>query len=169
MLTTIAAGRVFNYSYCIGMYAGAGLGFFTPWDFVLGPNRTMYVINRGGEELGQRVTKCTVEHEYITQFGGGYGSGDGQFTWPVSIDVDPAENVYVADEYLQRISIFDKEGKFLSKWGTHGRADGELDGPSGIAFDREGYLYVVDTLNSRVQRFTKEGKYLGKWGTTWHW
>ena len=34
MLTTVAAGRVYDYGYCIGMYSQAGRGFWAPQDFV---------------------------------------------------------------------------------------------------------------------------------------
>ena len=136
MLTTVAAGRVFNFSHCLGMYGMAGLGFWDPLDFAFGANGVIYVVNRGAEELGQRVSICTVDHEFVSQFGG-FGSGDGQFMWPVSIDVDSQGNVYVSDENLQRISIYDNDGKFLDKWGVPGSGEGELKGPSGIAFDQE--------------------------------
>jgi DNA-binding beta-propeller fold protein YncE len=163
MLTTTAAGRAFDYSYCIGMVAMSGAGFTFPVDFVLGPNDTIYVINRAAEGLNQRISKCTVDHKFLGQYGSP-GAGDGQFTWPMSIELDGDENIYVSDEYLQRISIFDKEGKFLGKWGQRGSGKGELNGPSGLAFDREDNLYIVDSLNHRVQKFTKDGKFLATWG-----
>ena len=149
MLTTIAAGRVFNFSHCLGMYAMAAQGFWNPLDFAFGKNGKMYVVNRGAEELGQRVTICTTDHEFISQFGG-FGSGDGQFIWPVSIDVDSQDNVYVSDENLQRITVFDPDGKFLSKWGTAGSGEGQLKGPAGIAFDQEDNLYVAESHNNPV-------------------
>lgn len=163
MLTTVAAGRTFNFSHCLGMYGMSGLGFWDPLDFAFGSGGLLYVVNRGAEDLGQRISKCTVDHEFITQFGSA-GTGDGQLTWPFSIDLDRDENVYVSDEFLQRISIFDKEGQFLGKWGRPGSRDGELNGPSGIAFDSEDNLYVVDSLNGRVQKFSKEGQFLSNWG-----
>ena len=163
MLTTVAAGRVFDYSYSIGMVANSGNGFSTAQDFALGSNGRMYIINRGAEELGLRISKLTLDHEFLGQFAG-YGSGDGQFIWPRAIELDKDERVYASDEYLNRISIFDDEGTFLSSWGQAGSGDGELDGPSGMAFDSDNNLYVVDSLNDRVQKFTKEGKFLSKWG-----
>ena len=163
MLTTTAAGRVFDHSYCIGMYGMSGLGFWDPVDFALGANGVLYVVNRGGEELGQRISKCTTDHQFLGQFGG-FGAGDGQFIWPTSIDLDQDGNVYVADEHLQRISIFDQDGKFLDKWGKAGSGEGALRGPSGLAFDRDDNLYIVDSLNSRVQKFTKDGQFLAIWG-----
>ena len=163
MLTTVAAGRVFDYNYCIGMYGGSGQAFWAPHDFVLGSNGLLYVVSRGAEELGQRVTMCTLDHDFLGQFGS-YGSGDGQFIWPHSLGLDNDENVYVSDEYVHRISVFDKEGAFLSQWGQAGSGEGEFNGPAGIVFDSDYNLHIVDSLNHRVQKFTKEGKFLSQWG-----
>ena len=163
MLTTVAAGRVFDFSFCIGMYGMAGQGFWSPQDFVLGPGGLIYLVNRGAEELGQRVTKCTLDHQFLGQFGG-FGQGDGQFIWPRSIDLDGDGNVYISDEQLNRITVYDKDGAFLSKWGATGSGDGELKGPSGIAFDQDGNLLVVDSQNHRIQRFSNDGKFISAWG-----
>lgn len=164
MLSTVAAGRVFNFSHCIGMYGMSGLGFWSPLDFAFGANGVLYVLSRGDSEaLGPRISKCTVEHQFLGQFAG-FGRGDGQFVWPVSIDVDSDEKLYVSDEFLHRITVFDTEGKSLGAWGTPGSAAGELQGPSGLAFDRQNHLYIVDSLNHRVQVFTRDGQHVGMWG-----
>ena len=163
MLTTVAAGRVFDYNYCIGMYGASGQGFWSPQDFVLGSGDLIYVINRGVEELGQRISRVTRDHQFLGQFGG-FGRGDGQFIWPRSIDLDSEGNVYASDDFLNRISVFDKDGGFLSSWGAAGSGEGEFDGPSGIAFDSDDNMYVVDSGNNRIQRFTKDGAFLGGFG-----
>src|SRR5262249_58397889 len=90
---------------------------------------------------------------------------DGTFMWPTAIALDKAGNVYVSDEWYNRISIFTKDGQWVGKWGTPGSGDGQLNRPSGMAFDADDNLYIVDSLNNRVQKFTKEGKFLAKWGT----
>ena len=162
MLTTVAAGRVFDYSYCIGMYGMSGQGFWSPQDFALAGD-TMYVLSRGAEELGQRVSRVTLDHQFLGQFGA-FGRGDGQFVWPRSIALDDDGNVYASDDFLNRVSVFDSEGTFLSCWGEAGDDKGQLNGPCGMAFDGEGNILIVDSLNNRVQRFTAEGKFLGKFG-----
>ena len=162
MLTTVAAGRVFDYSYCIGMYGMSGQGFWSPQDFALAGD-TMYVLSRGAEELGQRVSRVTLDHQFLGQFGG-FGRGDGQFVWPRSIALDDDGNVYASDDFLNRVSVFDPEGAFLSCWGEAGEDKGQLNGPCGMAFDGEGNILVVDSLNHRVQRFTAEGKFLASSG-----
>ncbi len=156
MLTTVAAGRVYDYSYCIGMYSQSAQGFWAPQDFVLGKNGRIYVLSRGVEQLGQRVSKITFDHEFEGQFGS-FGGEDGRFMWPRSIDIDQHGRVYVSDEYLNRISVFDAEGAFRYHWGRSGSEDGLLNGPSGIAFDSHNDLWVVDSLNHRVQNFSQIG------------
>jgi len=70
----------------------------------------------------------------------------------------------VVDEWLNRISIFTRDGESIGKWGTAGHDDGEIDRPSGIRFDGEDNLYLVDGGNNRIQKFTKDGQFLAKWG-----
>ena len=163
MLTTVSAGRVYDFSHCMGMYSTSGIGFLVPQDFAFGSDDTLYVLNRGVDEVTMRISKCTLDHKFIADIGRA-GMGDGQFVWPTSIDLDRDENIYVSDENLNRITVLDKEGQFLAKWGEAGSGDGQLNRPSGIAFDPEDNLYVVDSLNNRVQKFTKEGQFLGGWG-----
>ena len=125
MLTTVAAGRVFDYSYCLGMYGMSGQGFWTPQDMALargsnGETGIVYVINRGAEELGQRISRVTRDHQFLGQFGA-YGRGDGQFVWPRSIALDGDNNVFTTDDFLNRVSIFDPDGAFISSWGEPGQ------------------------------------------------
>ncbi len=47
MLTTVAAGRTFDFSHCYGMYSMGGLGFWDPVDFAFGSGGMLYVVNRG--------------------------------------------------------------------------------------------------------------------------
>ena len=169
MLTTIAAGRVYNFSHAVGRLAATGAGFLYPTALALGQESVVYVVSRGNENaFGARVSKVTIgapgDEEVQCEFGK-YGQEDGQFLWPASLALDREGKVYVADDWLQRISIFDEDGTFLGKWGTPGVGDGELNRPSGIAFDGQDNLYVVDSWNNRVQKFTKDGMFLDKFGT----
>ena len=163
MLTTVAAGRVFDYSHCIGMYSQSGQGFWTPQDFVLGKNGRIYVLSRGVEQLGQRVSKINFDSEFQGQFGS-FGGEDGRFMWPRSIDTDQDGRVYVSDEYLNRISVFDAEGAFRYHFGRSGSEVGSLNGPSGVAFDSKDTIWVVDSMNHRVQNFSVIGEFRSGFG-----
>ena len=92
-----------------------------------------------------------------------YGDGDGELIWPVGIAIDSDENIYIADEWMNRISIFTNSGHFLRNWSTQG--DGEFNRTSGIAFDLNDDVYVADSLNHRVRKFTKDGEYILQFGS----
>jgi DNA-binding beta-propeller fold protein YncE len=158
--------RIYSYRNCIGRVAVNGEGFLCPVDLALASNEVAYVVNRSFEYRpdGLRVTKCTLTGDYLGEFGSG-GEGEGQFVWPVAVAVDRDENVYVADEWLNRILIYDKDGKILRSWGKRGSGDGELTGPAGLAFTRDNDLFVVDSRNNRVQKFTADGRYIGQFGS----
>ncbi len=166
MGTYSAANRVFKYSHTIGRNEFAGPGFRHPVALARGKGDLIYVANRSYEYQpnGKRVKICTVGEDYVGEFGDTAGLGDGQFIWPTSIAIDKAENVYVADEHQQRISIFSKDGEFLGKWGVEGNGDGQFNKPSGLAFDSRDNLFLVDSVNNRIQKFTKDGHFLAKWG-----
>ena len=174
-MTTQILGVAFQYSHTVGRYEFFGSGFQEPVAMARSDGDLMYVVSRSFEcrPVGKRVTMCTVGEEYIGDFGRGVtaqgvaegSSADGSLMWPTSIALDKDRNVYVSDEWLNRISIFTKDGQWVGKWGTPGEGDGEINRPSGISFDSDDNLYLVDTLNHRIQKFTKEGKFLDKWGT----
>ncbi len=168
MLTTVAAGRVYSFSHAVGRAADSGSGFNLPIALAIGQNGVVYVVSRGHENnFPMRLSKVTIgapgEEEFFSDFCR-YGESDGQFVWPTSVALDREENVYTSDEWLQRISIFDKDGNFLDKWGIPGGGDGELNHPSGMAFDQDDNLYIVESVNNRVQKFSKDGIFLGKFG-----
>jgi DNA-binding beta-propeller fold protein YncE len=173
MLTQVHPVQL-QYSHTIGRAEFSGPGFRVPVGVARGAGDRLYVLSRSYEARpdGKRVTICTVGEEYVAEFGRGIsaeeantGAPDGTFMWPTSIALDKAGNVYVSDEWLNRISIFTKDGDWIGKWGTPGAGDGEINRPSGLAFDQDDNLYVVDSLNNRIQKFTKEGKFLARWGT----
>ena len=165
MVTYAVADRVIKYRYTIGRGEFAGPGFRHPVALIRGKGDLIYVVNRSYDfrPEGKRVTICTVGEDYVGEFGTG-GAEDGQFLWPTAIAIDGEENAYVADEALQRISIFNSQGEWLGKWGVEGEGDGEFSHPSGLAFDTEDNLFLVDSSNNRIQKFTKEGRFLAKWG-----
>ena len=173
MLTTVAAGRVFDYSHAVG-----GLEMPQPIASVCASDNRLYVLNRQFEEVldvpwDKTATCVEINLYYIPEtpraerFLGTfsrYGSGEGEFIWPAGIALDTDENLYITDEWMNRVSVFSSEGEFLTCWGAAGNGDGELSRPSGIALGSGGVVYIVDGLNHRVQKFTKDGEYISQFG-----
>ena len=164
----------FQYSHTIGRGEFSGPGFRNPVAMARGAEGMMYVVNRSYEYRpdGKRITICTVDEDYVGEFARGVhtagvteeNENDGSLIWPTSVALDKEGQVYVADEWLNRISMFTRDGDWLGKWGVKGSGDGELSGPSGLAFDADDNLLAVDSQNHRVQKFSKDGRFLSKWG-----
>lgn len=97
---------------------------------------------------------------------GDTGSGDGEFSGPSDVAVDPATgDFYVTDTFNDRIEKFDSAGHFLFQVGTAGCTNGEFNRPIGVAVDpSDGTVYVADSLNRRIQAFTSAGRFLTSWG-----
>jgi len=70
----------FSYSHSVGRNEFAGTGFRNPMDLALAPTQgqedTVYVVNRSYENRpdGIHVTVCTLNEEYIREFGS-HGEG----------------------------------------------------------------------------------------------
>ena len=178
MLTETVAGRTYDYSHNVGRQSQTGMGFSYPVALVLGADGIAYIANRGDESIsnvawnrtgvGQRVTKLTLgtrtgEEEFLGEFSR-YGSGDGQLIWPAGITADKQGNLYITDEWLNRVSVFDKEGDFLHHWDTVQDGDSGPNGASGIAIGADDTLYITDGRSHKVRKFTTDGAFLGGWG-----
>ena len=138
MVTRLVAGRVYDYSHNMGRGAVSGIGFNSAIGMAFGEGDTVYLLNRGWEFVpgvpwnrtgrGARVGVYTMgpepgDEEFIGEFSK-YGDGDGELIWPVAIATDGESRVYISDEWLNRVSIFDKDGKFISHWGAAGDGQG---------------------------------------------
>jgi len=99
---------------------------------------------------------------------------------PRQIAINKAGQLYVAEEFNHRVSIFNPDGTFASSFGQLGQlyvegdpyfnktngaeSGGVFNRPSGIAIGPSGNIYVTDTWNYRIQVFTPDGKFLNSWG-----
>ena len=128
-LKTLGMRRVTNY----------------PYDLAFGPDDKLYILCRtSGAALIRVWTFDDAERltDDLVQIGG-YGAGEGQFQWPVQIITDCEGNLYVSDEATHKVSKFNPDGEFVSRWGNEGSGKGEFTAPTGISFDPEGNMVVA--------------------------
>lgn len=109
------------------------------------------------------ITTTPGEEEHLVKISR-YGDAEGQLIWPAGIALDSDDNVFVTDEWMNRVSVFTSAGEFVKCWGTPGAGHGEFNRPSGIAMDSDGTLLVSDSLNHRVQRLTVDGEFISAFG-----
>ena len=169
MSTEMAPGSLtLSYVKTIGICNNGlnGRGFTNPVDTAVSDDGRIFVLNRCDQARAEaiRVGICTIGEDYLGEFGDGVGDGDTQFRLVAGMAFDSEDRLHIVDEGANRITVFNSQGVFLSKWGSPGIGDGEFNGPSGIAFDSCGDCYISDQHNNRIQKFTWNGEFLTKWG-----
>ena len=74
---------------------------------------------------------------------------------PWSVVVTKNEEIVVAEQDANCITILNKEGKKLKSFGTKGTKEGQFNSPYGVAISQDGHILVTD--NHRLQKLTFEG------------
>ena len=162
MLTTSAAGRVFDFSHVVGGRQITGIV-----NLAFGEGDDVYMVKKAAgftDVLRLSVGPEPGDEEVTARFS---EVNDGFFrdAWPACVAVGPDSDVYVTDELRHLVSVFDRDGLFLRHVGEHGTGEGQFDRPSGIVFNKSGRMLVVDTLNHRVQELTTDGEFINAWGS----
>ena len=129
--------------------------FNEPWGVAVGPDGSVYV----SDTWNHRIQKFTKDGKFIKTWGQ-YGQPvlelpeSASFLWgPRGIAVDAKGQVFVADTGNKRIVVFDRDGNYVTEFGTGGFDPGQFDEPVGIAISPSGTVYVTDTWNQRIQAF----------------
>jgi sugar lactone lactonase YvrE len=128
----------------------------------------------GEDRKGSVVYKFSPEGELLMTLGkpGVRGNPPDALTDPNDAITDPANgDIYVAESHtsvddpnlIGRISVFDRNGRFLRILGRTGTGPGEFRTPHMIAFDSQGRLIVADRHNHRIQIMTKDGKFIAEY------
>jgi DNA-binding beta-propeller fold protein YncE len=128
----------------------------------------------GEDGKGSVVVKFSPEGKVLLTLGkpGTRGNPPEALTDPTDAVTDPRSgDVYVAESHTDvadpslvgRISVFDRNGKFLRVIGKTGMGPGEFRTPHAIEFDSQSRLVVADRHNHRIQILTKEGKFIAEY------
>jgi hypothetical protein len=74
------------------------------------------------------------------------------------VEVDLWGNIYVLDGKMTRIVKFDRDGKFILRFGKKGQGPGEFGFPESMVLDSDRNIYVLSSGKALV--FDENGKYL---------
>ena len=161
MLTRIVDDRVYDFARVVGGRQIMGL-----YTLGLGSGNDVYCILR--MPYSAKVLRLSIgdiqDDEELSNELGSYGEAIGEFIWPAGVAVDSHDNVFVTDEWLNRVTVFSPDGQFLRTFGTSGTGEVQFNRPSGITVDSNDDLYIVDTMNHRVQKCSNEGGFISQWG-----
>src|SRR5207247_2192154 len=91
-----------------------------------------------------------------------------RLSFPQSLTIDAAGNLYVCDTFNNRVRKVTPQGTISTVAGSNSQGgysgDGgpatqaRLDSPDGVAVDRVGNLYIADTQNFVVRKVDTTGK-----------
>jgi len=175
IITTVAGNGTVGYSGDLG--AATSATFNVPTSVVIDSANNMYIADSNNLVI-RRVDGGS---GIITTYAGNGNScfpttsacGDGgpatsaTFAEPLSLALDSAGNLYIADYFGHRIRKVDATTHNIStvagtgnegKKGDGGLAtQAYLDHPAGVAVDSQGRIYISDQYNNRIRRVDTNG------------
>jgi uncharacterized protein (TIGR03663 family) len=83
---------------------------------------------------------------------------------PLDVEVGDDGRIYVADEFGNRVVVYDEDGQVVDEFTTASSQTGLFTRPNGVALSPDGELVVADTWNYRVQLVDREGLPIMGWG-----
>ena len=128
----------------------------------------------GEEKKGSVVVKFSPDGKVLMTLGkaGVRGNPPEALTDPTDVVTDSTNgDVYVAESHTDvtdpnlvgRVSVFNKDGKFLRAIGKAKTKPSEFRTPHALEFDSQGRLIVADRHNHRIQILTKDGKFVAEY------
>ncbi|TMB73578.1 MAG: hypothetical protein E6J52_11405, partial [Chloroflexi bacterium] len=167
-ISTYAGSGNFGFSGDGGPATAAELNF--PRDVALDPAGNLYIADSGNSRI-RKVSPGGTISTYAGSGSRGF-SGDGgpaaaaQLNNPVGMALDPAGNLYIADNANNRIrkvtsggtiSTYAGSGSFGFSGDGGPATDAQLGVPVGVALDPAGNLYIADHDNGRIRKVTSGG------------
>ena len=124
--------------------------FNQPNHVAVAPNADIYVSDG---YVNARIVHFSGDGKFVRIIGGVKGSQPGQLQLPHGVALDSRGRILVNDSDNQRVSVFDKEGKFVETWPYPSRG--------GIAVAADDTVYISD-VNIGIVNIEKSGKLIDK-------
>ncbi|MBC5992017.1 DUF7619 domain-containing protein [Pontibacter cellulosilyticus] len=133
---------------------------FYPSDVTVDHNGNIYVA-----DIAQYQIKVFNPQGALIKRIGKKGSNDGEFISQLSLAVDGAGFIYVADLIEpSRIQKFSPDGTFLMGFGQTGTEGGLIDSPLIAASDDVGNFFVANSISGLVKKYDTNGMHLLTFG-----
>lgn len=120
--------------------------FNQPNHVAIAPDGDIYVSDG---YVNSRIVHFTGTGEFVRIIGGVPGSGPGELQVPHGVALDSEGRILVNDSDNQRVSVFDRDGRFVESWPFPSRG--------GIVSTPDGTVYVSD-VNAGVVNIVRGGQ-----------
>ena len=120
--------------------------FNQPNHVAIAPGGDIYVSDG---YVNARVVQFSKDGQFVRIIGGGKGAEPGQLQLPHGVALDSKGRILVNDSDNKRVSVFDKDGKFVEAWPYPSRG--------GIAVAADDTVYVSD-VNAGIVNVVRNGK-----------
>ena len=167
IITTVAGNGGGGYSGDGGAATNASL--YQPFGVAVDALGNLFI----ADDDNSRIRKVGTNGIITTVAGNGTLSycGDGGaatnacLNWPAGVTVDAFGNLFIADEFNNRVRKVDTNGIIttVAGGGHNGLGDGDaatnasLDLPYGVAVDASGNLLIADSINHRIRKVDTNG------------
>ncbi len=169
IITTYAGTGVAGYSGDGGQATLAKLNL--PWGVFLDKSGNLYIADRSNDRVRKIDNTGIISTVAGTGTAGYSGNGglaiNAKFDKPISLSVDTAYNIFIADENNNRVRKVTYSTGIVSLVAGTGTATYSGDGgaaisaslnkPCGVAVDLSGNIYISDRMNQRLRKVNTSG------------
>ena len=135
-------------------------GVDQPSDMSIAPNGDIYLV----DGVNNRIIVLSERGELKFSFGR-QGVGNGEFKYPLGIDISAEGKVFIADTGNHRIQLFDLNGDFLRMFTVTSAAGEKPSDPVDVLASKlKNYVYVSDNDNHKIKVFNQSGTFQFVWG-----
>jgi len=127
--------------------------FLTPVGIAVDSQGYVYVDDdsfSSADTFAGNITRFTKNGVFVST----WTSSSPSLLGPQGLAVDNASNIYVVDNFENRIEEFDSSQRLIQSWGCTGTSQGELSGPVGVTVNSQGTVFVSDPANFNILKFS---------------
>lgn len=131
-----------------------------PSDIAIGPNGDIYLV----DGVNNRIIVVDSAGKHKFEFGQ-KGERQGEFKYPLGIDISDDGKVFVADTGNHRIQAFNLKGDFKYMFDVKSGSKEKPSDPVDVLVSRlNNHLYISDNDNHKIKVYNQNGTFEFEWG-----